>query len=1030
MAGGDSSPGLQRTQLLIQALVLTSISTQFFLLVINCWPSVSSFIYGPLVALEESLAFLCLQAYVIDRHKLTLPSDTEDLLITASSPSLQTCRAEEESSAQVSMDILHYTAKVLRKYVAGNTKAEGLPVASLDFALDVLSLGTQKKFSFQDSAIVGSLSVLEIISSNHEWRKHLWDDLRWQKGMQWALYNAVTDPSLVSYTALNSLKHFAGDSDYSQRIIEERYHLLLLLLVVPVLTLDPKSTKSTLPISAADVLGSFVRAEGSSLSNLLPRPLLSCLQNDEDLGKFVAMAGSDIQSPTTIWTAEVRGELRERAMAKITSHKEQDEVQWLESFKYACLQREFVIGGVFVNHLASGKWEGVDLPGDTLFLNLMMEYLERNRNIVQVENETEGYEDKHIILSEGMQERGNNQAAELENYVLVLVAVKECLKYAMSHNARNDLIKGLRLETFFEIASMEQCAPEVWTQVMFLFKVLAQDVESQNAILQSNLLGIAGIYLWDAVTEDRGDKVVLATLDMIHFLSESIPGTVEVTNRFSSSGVLFPLLCLFCDVDLPSLQTGIMETEKITTHQRLLAACILGQLLLCSSGVSHRVRFLAENSKVQKVTTEIDDLMNLLEPGYKGAKPVVFRTLMLLMPLELLSTLTHNPAEACELYKQTVYLPRLVWDDETRRGVKQLLTEEAIKLQGFVKNQVVAGLGSWALELEQPVFTRWVLAAVLNDDSKPVYRNSKEEGYVPEIYLGGFFLDQFLRIPEFFFGKTLEQRFLREVKKAIVLGIYAEHPHSMRRLVLSLLLLFKGRPYLLAGRSYIDIFLAVSRYITCTGAEARLLSQLAIILTLSIANHKDIVDIVVSEDLIHSLVDFLELKVPKADAGFAGTDPRLCSLMLLLRLIRLSPPTIELTSSVSVVQKLADTVLDMEGHNEVSKTALECLALMCHDKRKGKDIIKLLESLVLSDIKGFWDIPVKNIWDDVADFEILQHFLQNQYPCAWWTSDELLDNGAPSSSTLQKGDANGTEKSQEIFKGNVSANWDAQFPPN
>jgi hypothetical protein len=73
-------------------------------------------------------------------------------------------------------------------------------------------------------------------------------------------------------------------------------------------------------------------------------------------------------------------------------------------------------------------------------------------------------------------------------------------------------------------------------------------------------------------------------------------------------------------------------------------------------------------------------------------------------------------------------------------------------------------------------------------------------------------------------------------------------------------------------------------------------------------------------------------------------------------------------------------------------------------------------SLVLSDIKGFWDIPVKNIWDDVADFEILQHFLQNQYPCAWWTSDELLDNGAPSSSTLQKGDANGTKKSQEEFQ--------------
>lgn len=215
-----------------------------------------------------------------------------------------------------------------------------------------------------------------------------------------------------------------------------------------------------------------------------------------------------------------------------------------------------------------------------------------------------------------------------------------------------------------------------------------------------------------------------------------------------------------------------------------------------------------------------------------------------------------------------------------------------------------------------------------------------------------------------------------------------------------------------------------------------MLSQPVMILTHSIANHKDIVDIFVSEDLIHSLVEFLDLEVPKADAGFPGTDPRLCSLMLLKRLIRLSPPTIEITSTVSVVQKLADTVLDMEGNNEVSKTALECLALMCHDKRKGKEVIRLLESLVPADIKGFWDIPVENIWDDVADFEILQHFLQNRYPCAWWTrdkSDEVLDNGvsaAPSSSTSPnlKVDANGTDKGQEIFKGNVPAQWDAQFP--
>lgn len=947
------------------------------------------------------------------------------------------------------------------------TKSEDLPLAALNFSLDVLSLGTQESANnnILDSAIAGALSVLKIISSTRDGRKHLWDDLRWQNGMQWALSAAVNDApagdsSLVSYSALSSLKHFAGDKDYSRRIIDEGLYLLLLLLVIPSPNIDPKSeaAKSTLPISAADVLGSFVRAEGakvSSLSNLLPRPLLSCLQNDEDLGKFISMARSDIRTPTTIWTAEVRSELRERALAKSSSHDEeefviQDELQWLQSFKYACLQREFVIGGVFVNHLASGKWEGDELPENTAFLDLMMEYLERERNVVnareEVEDETEVYEDKHVIISEGVPEQ-RDQAAELDKFVLVLVAFRECLKYAVSH-ARNDLIRGLRVETFFEIASMEQCAPKAWAQVMYIFKELAQDEVSQNTILQSNLLGIAGIYLWDAVTEDKGaetEAVVLATLDMLHFLSENVPATVEVTNYFSNSGVLFPLLCLFCDVDLPSLRTGIMETEKVTTHQRLLASCILGQLLLCSSGVTDRVKFLGENSSVQKdhptrVTTEIDDLMNLLEPGYKGVKPLVFRTLMLLMPLELLSTLARNPARACEMYKETVYLPRLVWDDDTRRCVKQLLTEEAIKLQGFVKNQVVAGLGAWALELEQPVFTRWVLAVVSDTDSKPVYKNSREEGYVPELYLGGFFLDQFLRIPEFFFGNGLEQRFLREVKKAIVLGIYAEDLDSLRRLVLSLLLLFKGRPYLLAGRSYIDIFLAVSRYICSTGAESRMLSQPVIILTHSIANHKDIVDIIVSEDLIHSLVDFLDLEVPKPDAGFAGTDPRLCSLILLLRLIRLSPPTTEITSTVSVVQKLADTVLDMEGNNEVSKTALECLALMCHDKRKGKEVIRLLESLVPADVKGFWDIPVENIWDEAADFEVLQHFLQHPYPCAWWTTDksyELLENGvgsapAPSTSGTTslnvKVDTNGGEKDEETnFKGNVSKIWDAHF---
>jgi len=316
-----------------------------------------------------------------------------------------------------------------------------------------------------------------------------------------------------------------------------------------------------------------------------------------------------------------------------------------------------------------------------------------------------------------------------------------------------------------------------------------------------------------------------------------------------------------------------------------------------------------------------------------------------------------------------------------------MLTTEAIKLQASVKGQVVPGLGSWALELDQPVFTRWIYATLSNDDSKSLYRNSEESSYVPEMYLGGFFLDQFLRIPEYFFGTILEQRFLREVKKAIVLDLFAEDPDSLRRVLLALLLLFKGRPYLLSGKSYIDIFLAVNRLLCSTGAEARMLAQPAIILTHSIANHKDIIDCMASEDLLHSLISFLDLDVPKEAAGFAGTDPRLCSLMLLRRLLRLSPSTVEITSN-PVLQKLADTALDVEGSKEVSKAARECLALMCHDKRKGKEIIHFLDSSVHADSVGFWDIPVESIWDDVAGFDVLQHFLQHRYPSSWWATDD------------------------------------------
>ena len=46
---------------------------------------------------------------------------------------------------------------------------------------------------------------------------------------------------------------------------------------------------------------------------------------------------------------------------------------------------------------------------------------------------------------------------------------------------------------------------------------------------------------------------------------------------------------------------------------------------------------------------------------------------------------------------------------------------------------------------------------------------NKEQGYAGEMCIGGFYIDQFLRNPEFDFGTAMEERFLHEVRKAIII---------------------------------------------------------------------------------------------------------------------------------------------------------------------------------------------------------------------------------------------------------------------
>lgn len=977
-----------------------------------------------------------------------MPSDAEKLVITLASPSLQACLSEREYPPQFTLEILQHAVIVLRRFCATNIREDNVPLESLNFALEILSLGTQWNVDKSSDinlelAISNSLAILEVLSSTKTGRQHLWDDSRWQEGMWWALCIVVEDAnsssspissSPLSFGILSCLKHFATDGFYCQQIIERGYYLHLLAVAIPPPPeVDhPKAhhkANLALPISAADVLGSLVRALNlqnqefdvmSILANLMPRALISCLEKDEDPDKFIALAGSDIKHPTVVWTADVRGELHTRVLERLLQYKQllpnRDEVQWLQNFKYSCLDQEFVLGGVFVNNLAAGQWQEQDLPENPLFMELMMKYLERDCTAVPtssqigVEDEPEPEEvyDKYIISEDGKQEKPG-EPVEIEVYVTVLVALKECLKFAVSKK-RTDLMKFFHLSILQEIISSDRCVPKVWVEVMAILRILAEDETSRNLILRSSLLGTTGIHLWNAMAdvEEVGmEDVLTATLDMLLFLTENLQATVaEDTRCFLSSGVLFPLLCLFCDVDLPSLGTGIMEAGKISGQHRLVAARTLGQLLLCESGISHRVEFL-EALGLRKVISsndfgvlgiiEIYDAMNLHVPGCRKKQGQVdqcqgvIQTLLLLLPLDFVLTIALDPPRSLELYESTVYSPLIVWDEDTRYCVTQVLMKEAINLQKYIKIQVLPGLGPWSLEYLQPVFARWILATVVPDgegEGKPTYKSFKEEGYVAEMYLGGFFLDQFLRKPEYYFGELLERRFLREVQQAVVVGAHAEEIDDLRRLLLSLLLLFKGRPYLLAGRSNIDIFLAVNHLICSTGKEGRALAQLAMLVTHFIANHKDVVDCIVSEELVSSLMSFLDLKVPLTFSGFSGTDPRLCSLMLLLRLIRLGQATIEITSKKGVVSKLVDIVLDMTENTEVSKTALECLAIMVHDKRKGQDVVRLLETLVPAESRGFWDIPVTTILDDVVDLETLQHFLQHRHPCdAWWVSD-------------------------------------------
>lgn len=806
--------------------------------------------------------------------------------------------------------------------------------------------------------------------------------------------------------------------------------------------LKARDTKSALLYSAADVLGTLVRMlkqtggshpspnqqqERLMMTHIIPSPLLACLEHTEGPDKFMTMAGSDLEQPMIIWTSKVRAELYDRVTDRLQQHHIilatgngdiGDESEWIQSFHYECLKDEISVGGVFVKGLASGQWETFGLPAGHDFLDAVLDYLETKQHILDAES------DLNTSIDED-----EDDYFRFDEYLTVLASLKETLKYAVKVS-RPELIARCRPSLLSTIAVRGHSLSRIQVEIASIVKVLVEDESGRAAVLQSNLMATLAVKLWDSAASphDGGmEELLMVTLHALRSLSEGIPATVLATNQFSASGVLLPLLAIFCGVRLPNLVAADLDDAHdldsihVPEAGRIVAAQTLGQLLLAGSGVSRRSKLLEDLSQRKSLAsrsangtangsanghskyddegageaTDMYELVNIVESSRKDSssvQPTVIETFLLLLPLDLLSTIARDPAEACRKFDGAFQSPRLVWDEGKRLLVKKTLTKEVRKLQDAKQQQKLSHFPTWTMEGGQPVFVRWILITILYGDTKAMYRDSEQTGYAREMYLGGFFLDQFLRDPGYDFGNILEARFLCEVRKAVVIGAYADvfNFDDRRRLLLSLLLLFKARPYLKEGQSNIDIFLPVYDFMSNPN-ERRALAQPAMCLIHAIADHSDIADCIVSEELVENLVSLLQLKVPKSAAGYSGTDPRICSLMLLLRLMRLSSATVEIALRLGIVPKMADFIIDAEGSDGVIQRAIECLAIMCADKRKGSEVSRLLDKLVPENAKnyGAWITPTDHIRDEVVDSETVKHFLKHKYPCEWWTQDSL-----------------------------------------
>ncbi|KAH7284662.1 hypothetical protein KP509_34G065300 [Ceratopteris richardii] len=1033
------------------------------------------------------------EAYMVQRFpELPAPSDMESIVINLANPALRTCLTQKEEAPSAVIDTLVYATRILRHYCKGVLRDTEVPKASLNFVMSVLSLCTNleddgiisqdSKISIPfESALGGALFVLGTIASSRAGRDQLWEDARWKKGFWNTLVSASEDavsatsdgPSPVAFAALSCLKYFAEDTSFCDRLLREGWYLPLLLLAVPsadVAVLKSNNSKSAILYSSADVLGSLVRAlmrANSSLkpqsqesvygviARLIPKPLLTCLLQEEGPEKFIAAVSSEFMHPEGVWTCDMRVELLEGICSRLQIQSDArsagkfgmtDEMEWLQSFEYECLNEEVRAEGLYVRGLSSNSWEGFVLPDGNSYIDVMQNYLLAHKahllmNVIQevkvpIDLCIDDEDENQLLLDSTEPEEIpkvpvfpplpvndinlDKHSGLVDSCLYTVSALRECLKHAVKEG-RDDIILNIKYSILSDIVLSGHALPEVQIEFASFVKALAESKVGRDMVLNSDIMKALALQLWQSAamrSRSHNDQVLMSTLEAVLLLTERITATVKATNIFSMCGLLLPVLAIFCKVNLPSLfkedhalGEGVMETTRTPKAGQLWSVQILGQLLLAGSGISRRTKLVKDltfwrtgsNASDSRHSTPVEgieeatdmyELLNIIERSVEEqVDPVVLRTMVLLFPIDFLTLVAREPSKACDLYEGQHWSPLLVWDQGSRSRLKSWIEKETLKVRDTFMNEGLHSVPPWSIAGEfPPVFLRWIVANVVDNDSRPLYKDYEDVDYSRELYLGGFFMDQFLRNPEYDFGVPLEERFLREVRKAIVMGKSGGQEldfDDRRRLLLSLLLLFKLRPPLLSRHSNFDIFFPVYEFISGGNSrERRGLTQLAILLFHCIATHSDIADCMSSEDLMHTLGSLLDLQVPTSVAGFTGTDPRVCSLMLMLRLCRLSSTAVEVSLKLNIVHKLAKMV-ESNIDSSLQQRAGECLAVMSADKRRGNEVVKILNKFISKERKAFasWNIPVNDIRDEIVDSKTLKHFLQQRYPSSWWVSD-------------------------------------------